>query len=198
MAGIGDKGLRNITFIAENATGDESSLGQNESGYMKQIEDEEAEAPAVFQCSRCKLPVGDSLSWVGSDDDQNQILLKRVTDNVVVGKEPFLSRTLTEVGCLIVNLSCLGCSSPLGSVYTSTPENLDYKRSLYCLSVENVDCYVLGSSNQRMIENSQNEPVTLECRATINTEIEKIKALAVSMALRLFEIEGKLQMTETK
>lgn len=190
-------GLRNITFITETVTDEESSLGQNEFSY-KQVEEEDTDAPVVFQCGRCKLPVGDSLSWVGSEDDQNQILLKRVTENVVVGSEPFVSRTQTELGCLIVNLSCLGCSSPLGRVYTSTPRNLDYKRSLFCLSVENVDCFVLGSSTQKYLEDAQDEPVTLEYRANVDMEIGKIKALAVSMAQRLLEIEAKLQNSEKK
>ncbi|KAG7484463.1 hypothetical protein MATL_G00049610 [Megalops atlanticus] len=191
MAGNGKPCLRNLTFITESGTDENSYLGQKEFN-SKQVE-EDTEPPAVFQCSRCHLPVGDSLSWVGSEEEENQILLKRTTDNVVVGKEPFVSRTRKELGCLIVNLSCLGCSSPLGRVYTSTPKNLDYKRSLFCLNVENVDCYVLGSSEQKMILDTQEEPVTLEYRENVDVQIGKIKAIAVSMAQRLFEIEAKLQ-----
>ncbi|KAI1903392.1 hypothetical protein AGOR_G00026710 [Albula goreensis] len=188
MAGDGKQGLRNVTFITENGAEDDSSLER----HYKQVEDD-AEAPVVFLCGRCKLPIGDSLSWVGSEDDQNQILLKRVTENVVVGSEPFVSRTRTELGCLIVNLSCLGCSTGLGRIYTSTPKNLDYKRSLFCLSVENVDCYVLGSSEQKMVEDIEEEPVTLEYRGNVDLQVAKIKALAVSMGQRLLEIEAKLQ-----
>lgn len=33
--------------------------------------------PVVFICGNCKLPVGDSTSWDGSEDSQNQIRLKR-------------------------------------------------------------------------------------------------------------------------
>lgn len=40
-------------------------------------EDAESDGPAVFMCGKCKLPIGDSLSWAGSDDEQNQIMLKR-------------------------------------------------------------------------------------------------------------------------
>ncbi|KAG9351765.1 hypothetical protein JZ751_023016 [Albula glossodonta] len=94
---------------------------------------------------------------------------------------------------LIVNLSCLGCSTGLGRIYTSTPKNLDYKRSLFCLSVENVDCYVLGSSEQKMVEDIEEEPVTLEYRGNVDLQVAKIKALAVSMGQRLLEIEAKLQ-----
>lgn len=45
------------------------------------VEDGEGEAdndaPAIFLCGKCRLPFGDSLSWAGSDDEQNLILLKR-------------------------------------------------------------------------------------------------------------------------
>lgn len=40
-------------------------------------EDAESDGPAVFMCGKCKLPIGDSLYWAGSDDEHNQIMLKR-------------------------------------------------------------------------------------------------------------------------
>lgn len=40
-------------------------------------EDGENDGPAVFMCGKCKLTIGDSLTWAGSDDEQNQIMLKR-------------------------------------------------------------------------------------------------------------------------
>lgn len=40
-------------------------------------EEAEADGAAVFMCGKCKLPIGDSLSWAGSDDERNQIMLKR-------------------------------------------------------------------------------------------------------------------------
>ncbi|KAJ8412524.1 hypothetical protein AAFF_G00128600 [Aldrovandia affinis] len=191
MSRRGNPCLRNATFTAETETDQDSSLGLNECNN-KHVE-EDIEAPVVFQCGRCKLPIGDSLSWVGSEDEQKQVLLKRVTDNVVVGSEPFVSGTHVELGCLLVNLSCLGCSSPLGSIYKSTPTTLDYKRSLFCLNVEHLECYTLGSSEQKMVEDMQEEPVTLEYRGNVDMQISKIKALAVSMGQRLLEIEVQLQ-----
>lgn len=44
------------------------SVGEDEDG-----EDEHV----VFICGKCKLPVGDSLSWDGSEESQKQIRLKR-------------------------------------------------------------------------------------------------------------------------
>lgn len=41
------------------------------------VEEEEEDGPVVFFCGKCKLPVGDSLSWDGAEDIHNQIRLKR-------------------------------------------------------------------------------------------------------------------------
>ncbi|XP_019721252.1 protein Mis18-alpha-like [Hippocampus comes] len=47
----------------------------------------DVDRPVVFICAKCKLPVGDSMSWDSNQDGQTQIQLKRVTNNVLVGKD---------------------------------------------------------------------------------------------------------------
>lgn len=52
-----------------------------EKSFEQPKENEEGEdGPVVFVCGKCKLPVGDSLSWDGSEDSHNQIRLKRKFD----------------------------------------------------------------------------------------------------------------------
>ncbi|KAI5099840.1 protein Mis18-alpha [Silurus meridionalis] len=144
--------------------------------------DGEIDAPAIFLCGKCRLPFGDSLSWAGSDDEQNQILLKRVNENIVVGKEPFVYGTNEEQRCLAVNLTCRGCSVKLGHMYMSTPKSLDYKS------------YVLGSSDQQVAAvDSEERPVTLEYMDNVERQMTKIKSLAVTIGQRLLEIEVDLQ-----
>ncbi|KAF7701161.1 protein Mis18-alpha [Silurus meridionalis] len=156
--------------------------------------DGEIDAPAIFLCGKCRLPFGDSLSWAGSDDEQNQILLKRVNENIVVGKEPFVYGTNEEQRCLAVNLTCRGCSVKLGHMYMSTPKSLDYKRSIFCLMVENIESYVLGSSDQQVAAvDSEERPVTLEYMDNVERQMTKIKSLAVTIGQRLLEIEVDLQ-----
>uniref|UniRef100_A0A8C1BUZ6 Protein Mis18-alpha n=1 Tax=Cyprinus carpio carpio TaxID=630221 RepID=A0A8C1BUZ6_CYPCA len=138
-------------------------------------EDAESDGPAVFMCGKCKLPIGDSLSWAGSDDEQNQIMLKRITDNVVIDKEPFVSGTRKELGCLVVNLTCCGCCSELGIMYISTPKKLDYKRSLFCFNVENIESYVVGSPGQRVPELDKDKPVTLEYQDSVEQQMTEVK-----------------------
>lgn len=162
-------------------------------------EDGESDGPAVFMCGKCKLPIGDSLSWAGSDDENNQIMLKRITDNIVVGKEPFVSGTRKELGCLVVNLTCRGCCSELGVMYISTPKKLDCKRSLFCFNVENIESYVVGSPGQQMPElDREDKPVTLEYQDTVHQQMTEITSLAVIIGQRLLEIENNLQCSSEK
>ncbi|XP_076874447.1 protein Mis18-alpha [Brachyhypopomus gauderio] len=157
-------------------------------------DDGEGDAPAVFMCGKCRRPVGDSLSWAGSDDRRNEILLKRVNENIVIGKEHFVSSKRQELGCLVRDLSCGGCGLTLGLVYTSTPKALDYKRSLFCFSVEHLESYVLGSGGQQVAALSREDrPVTFEYQEDVEQQITKIKSLAVTIGQRLLEIEVDLQ-----
>uniref|UniRef100_A0A3B1JFD4 Protein yippee-like n=1 Tax=Astyanax mexicanus TaxID=7994 RepID=A0A3B1JFD4_ASTMX len=154
-------------------------------------EDGDGDAPAVFLCGKCRRPVGDSLSWAGSDEQLNQIMLK-VHDNIVIGNEPYVSSTRKEPG-LVVNLACRGCGSTLGIMYTSTPKELDFKRSYFCFGVENIE-YVLGSADQQVaVVDSKDMPVTLELQEIVEQQMIKIKALAVTIGHRLMEIELDLQ-----
>ena len=47
------------------------------------VEDkDDGDAPVVFFCGNCNLPIGDSLSWAGSDNE-SQIYLKRRTRSLL-------------------------------------------------------------------------------------------------------------------
>ncbi|XP_008276105.1 protein Mis18-alpha [Stegastes partitus] len=159
-----------------------------------EVDEDGDDNPVVFICAKCRLPVGDSLSWDGSEDGQNQIRLKRVTDNVLVGKESRLYEASKRSLCLIVDLVCRGCHSVLGMVYTSTPKSLDHKRFTFCFNVADIDSYVLGSANQMLAaEGPKEQPVTLEYSNIVEQQLTEMKMLVVSMAQRLEEIEVGLQ-----
>ncbi|XP_040907708.1 protein Mis18-alpha [Toxotes jaculatrix] len=159
-----------------------------------QGEEDEDDSPVVFICGKCKLPVGDSLFWDGSEDSQNQIRLKRVTENVLVGKETRLYEASKKSLCLIMDLFCRGCHSVLGMVYASTPKNMDHKRFAFCFNVADIDSYVLGSASQMLAaEGPKEQPVTLEYRGIVEQQLTEMKMLVMSMAQRLEEIEAGLQ-----
>ncbi|XP_034149311.1 protein Mis18-alpha [Esox lucius] len=178
----------NMTFDFTDCTIDKDDSKQ------VTLEEDDIDAPVVFLCGSCKLPVGDSLSWAGSEEENNQIILKRVSDNVIVGKETHIAGTIKELGCLVVHLTCGGCSSLLGLVYISTPRKLDYIRSLFCLDVAAIESYVLGSSKQQVASlSTKQQPITLEYRQTVEQQLAEIKAVTLSMGQRLLGLEAELQ-----
>ncbi|XP_033955116.1 protein Mis18-alpha [Pseudochaenichthys georgianus] len=161
--------------------------------------EEEDDGPVVFICGKCKLPVGDSMSWDGSEaseeeEGHHQIRLKRVTDNVVVGEDTRLHQVSKKSLCLVVDLFCRGCEFVLGMVYSSTPKNLDHKRLAFCFNVANIDSYVLGSASQMLAaEGPKEQPVTLEYRGVVEQQLTEMKMLVMSMAQRLEDIDATLQ-----
>ncbi|XP_007660239.2 protein Mis18-alpha isoform X1 [Ornithorhynchus anatinus] len=150
------------------------------------------ELPLVFLCARCKRPVGDSLAWVASDEEGSAVLLRCVSPNVSVDKEQKLSSRANEYGCLIETLFCAGCSLNLGSIFRCTPRHLDFKRDLFCLSVDAIESYVLGSSEKPAVPESDGPLLTLQSRAVLEEALERAAVVLKEMGMRLSVVESKL------
>lgn len=150
-----------------------------------------AEPPLVFLCSGCRLPLGDSLSWVTGQEDTNCILLRCVSCNVSVDKEQKLSKRKDESGCILETLYCTGCSRQLGYIFRCTPKSLDYKRDLFCLSVEAVESYTLGSSGKQIMPENK-ELFNLESRVEIEKSLKQMEDVLKALQTKLWEVESKL------
>lgn len=66
----------NIDTTFDSSSIDSTTVEGKLFGQAEEDEDGD-DGPVVFICGKCKLPVGDSLSWDGIEDSQNQIRLKR-------------------------------------------------------------------------------------------------------------------------
>ncbi|XP_045396497.1 protein Mis18-alpha [Lemur catta] len=176
-----------------NSTNGDASVGNAEKARLEEAAGAE-ERPLVFLCSGCRRPLGDSLSWVSSQEDTNCILLRCVSCNVSVDKEQKLSKRERENGCILETLYCTGCSLNLGYIYKCTPKNLDYKRDLFCLSVEAIESYILGSSEKQIVPEDK-ELFNLESRVEIEKSLKQMEDVLKALQMQLWEVESKLPFT---
>ena len=67
--------LQKWASMWSSVSGD-ASVAPERTRREEAAEPAEEDRPLVFLCSRCRRPLGDSLSWVASQEDTNSILLR--------------------------------------------------------------------------------------------------------------------------
>lgn len=104
---------------------------------------QEVDAPLVFQCKSCSIIIGDSWSMQSSNAQMETITLSAAS-NVSRADEAVTSKQGADVGSTFHLLHCGKCGAHLGKVYLTTARALDSLRDMFTFSTDAVTSYKLG------------------------------------------------------
>ena len=115
---------------------------QEECSLAKSSEDE-ISSPLVFSCANCRLIVGDSYSYLLSNEELKTITLTGASD-VSRSADIYTSKSGADVGATYFKFSCMGCESSLGRFYLTTSQDMDAMREKFTFLVSTIKSYELG------------------------------------------------------
>ncbi|KAL9986950.1 hypothetical protein ACROYT_G001168 [Oculina patagonica] len=147
--------------------------------------------PVVFQCSTCNNIFGDSCAWVASDRELEVICVNSVTSVVSLGEGLETSTQGADIGSTFMPLQCKSCKSLIGRIYRTTPKELDHLRNLYCLDVEHIKSYQVGSEKGKQTLPA-GEVLDLPTAKTLQDGIFKIESVIMMLIERLTSLEAAL------
>lgn len=122
-------------------------LHETKDSTLDNGKDLDSEYPLIFRCS-CGVIVGDSVAWVTANDVLGTATLTRVTKQVHCGKTLVSSSSGEDIGSAYLVLKCEGCKKDIGKMYKTTPRRLDDLRDRFTLTVDKIESYQVGSSEQ--------------------------------------------------
>lgn len=125
--------------------------------------------PLVFSCGNCRTIVGDSFSFLCSNEADKTITLSAAS-NVKRGTQLFTSYDTLDEGNSYFDFECieLRCRKKLGRYYVTTSKDLDHIREKFTFSVDAITSYELGKAQFGHIPDAE----VIELPATEDVEAE--------------------------
>ncbi|KAM0683257.1 hypothetical protein MDAP_001675 [Mitosporidium daphniae] len=154
------------------------------------MSEDDPAAPVVFQCGACRRVLGDTLSFVASDESAGIVTLARRSPHVAIGSE-ILTQFDTAAFDYRSTYSLLNCScgAALGRLYHSTPRSFDHLRDCFSLSVSALSAYQLGSGPDS--PSADFDPFfTVPSALFLLSELRKVQKHIVEMEMRFAATDG--------
>lgn len=101
--------------------------------------------PLVFSCSGCKTIVGDSYSFMCSNEQLKSITLS-AANNIERSADVYTSKGGYDVGSTYFTFSCSSCHTPIERYYLTTSKDLDEIREKFTFFIDNLNTYEIGKS----------------------------------------------------
>lgn len=128
------------------------SGGSNEEEKKEERSEEEISGPLCFSCSKCRTIVGDSFSFLTSNEEAQTITLT-ASSNIKRSADVYTSKGGFDVGSTYFNFTCSNCQELLGRYYLTTSKDLDELREKFTFLVTKIQSYELGKAqNGKMPE----------------------------------------------
>ena len=115
------------------------------SGVSQDKEDEQIAGPLCFSCLKCRTIVGDSFSFLTSDENAQTITLT-ASSNIQRSADVYTSKSGSDIGSTYFNFTCSNCQAQLGRYYLTTSKDLDELREKFTFNVNNIQSYELGKA----------------------------------------------------
>ncbi|XP_071983758.1 protein Mis18-alpha-like [Engystomops pustulosus] len=174
-----------------------ASLPAEVTASETKISNEAPASPALYLCSNCSLPLGDSGDYTAQAQDKDIIQLKAVTENVEIEENKAVSSYKLDAFSTVQILYCKGCSLTLGALYIATPDHLDYKRDLFNLNSSAVTCYRFDNPHKQTRKIVKNA-VKLPSISYVEAQLQKCKTMLGFCARGIAQIDKKLSQSREK
>ncbi len=154
---------------------------------LHQHESVKFECPLVFQCSKCRTIIGDSLAWVGAYEELAAVTLHHVSASAIrTRKNLVTSQNAFDLGSTFVILECRVCDELIGRMYKTTPKHLDDIRDCYSLDAKSVDSYQLGGETN---VTGERHPFSMQTDTYLASQIHKFQSVIVGVEERVAALE---------
>ena len=157
-------------------------------------EEESIKNALVFSCAKCKTILGDSYSFVSSNEEMKTITLASAS-NIQRTAELYTSYSTHDEGSTYFCFSCTDCSNLLGRYYVTTSRDLDDLREKFTFGIDSITSYELGTSQHGKLpdatEQTNSNNNTKEQSET-EYELLKIQHVMLDLVQRVTFLEGKL------
>lgn len=165
---------------------------------------QEISGPLVFSCSKCRTIVGDSYSFLSSNEDMQTITLTAAS-NIQRSADVYTSTLGSDIGSTYFSFSCINCNTSLGRYYLTTSSDLDDLRSKFTYNVGVINSYELGksqhgkmpdlielSNNNEYDEDQSNVNIKVkESLTSLNDEVFKVQRVIMDVLERVSQLESQ-------
>jgi len=111
----------------------------------EEVEIPEVKGPLVFSCANCRTLIGDTYSFLTSNEENRTITLASAS-NIQRSADVYTSKSGDDVGSTYFNFTCLSCQTLLGRYYLTTSKDMDVQREKFTFSVDAITSYELGKA----------------------------------------------------